>query len=92
MSKKHKSKKFKPGKSRKSKSAEQQLKETSTQDLIISMNYTLSILQARGVRILNWDDKGKETTMNREQVQQVIFSGKANWKNGYMLRSVKLKK
>lgn len=60
MSKKHKSKKFKPGKSRKSKSAEQQLKETSTQDLIISMNYTLSILQARGVRILNWDDKGKE--------------------------------
>lgn len=63
MSKKHKTKKFKPGKSKKSKSADKQLKETSTQDIITSMNYMLSILNGRGVKILNWDNKGKELGM-----------------------------
>lgn len=58
MNKKHK--KFKPGKSKKSKSADKQLRETSTQDIITSMNYMLSILNDRGVKILNWDDKSKE--------------------------------
>lgn len=63
MSKKHKTKKFKPGKSKKSKSADKQLRETSTQDIITSMNYMLSILNGRGVKILNWDNRGKELGM-----------------------------
>ncbi len=60
MSKKHKTKQFRPGKSKKSKSADKLMRETSTQDIITSMNYMLSILNGRGVKIFNWDDKDKE--------------------------------
>lgn len=60
MGKKFSKKKHKNNPSKKSKAADKQLQETSTQEMINAMNYMLSVLHGRGVKILNWDNKDKE--------------------------------
>lgn len=68
---KQKPKKHKPTK--RAKKADENMKSSSTQEIINAMDYMLSVLKARGVTIKNWDDKAVEIGMFRVYKSQAYY-------------------
>lgn len=74
MSKNPYKKKRSKGISRKAKDADKQMHETSTGELVNTIDYLISILKGRGVYIVDFDDRNEPTKRTIGMVR--LFKGK----------------